>query len=96
MLPDYAYFDHSVHLAAGVGCASCHGRIDQMEVVTQDQPLSMGWCLECHRRPEPHLRPAGEVTNMAWNGMREFYDLATDPHRSRMPTPPEHCSGCHR
>lgn len=99
MLPDYAYFDHSVHLAAGVGCASCHGRIDQMEVVTQDQPLSMGWCLECHRNPAPNLRPKGEITNMAWNGMREGYDPHADPERTRPASelrPPEHCSGCHR
>src|SRR5262245_45318492 len=54
---DYAYFDHSVHLAAGVGCVSCHGRVDQMDVVRQDKPLSMGWCLECHRDPTPNLRP---------------------------------------
>ncbi|MGB0680051.1 MAG: cytochrome c3 family protein, partial [Polyangiales bacterium] len=62
---DHAYFNHSVHVKAGVGCVSCHGRIDKMEVVRQDQPLSMGWCLECHRNPGPHLRPPDEVTNMA-------------------------------
>ena len=48
-LPDHAYFDHSVHLAASVGCVTCHGRIDQMDVVRIDQPISMGWCLQCHR-----------------------------------------------
>ena len=96
LLPDYAYFNHSVHLGAGVGCASCHGRIDQMEVVSQAEPLSMGWCLECHRNPEPNLRPKAEVTNMAWNQMREGYDPHADPDRTRMPNPPEHCSGCHR
>ena len=56
MLPDYAYFDHSVHVVAGVGCESCHGRIDQMEIVAQDQALSMGWCLDCH--PEPRAQSA--------------------------------------
>lgn len=66
-LPDYAYFDHSVHVNKGVGCATCHGRVDKMEVVTQVQPLSMGWCLDCHRAPEKHLRPREEVTNMTWN-----------------------------
>ena len=94
MLPDYAYFDHSVHLAAGVGCQSCHGRIDQMKVVTQDQPLSMGWCLDCHRNPEPHLRPFDQVTTMGWDG--SDYDPAADPERTRELAPPEHCSGCHR
>ena len=96
LLPDYAYFDHSVHLGAGVGCASCHGRIDQMEVVAQAEPLSMGWCLECHRNPEPNLRPKAEITNMAWNQMREGYNPHEDPDRTRMPNPPQHCSGCHR
>ena len=65
-LPDFAYFDHSPHVAAGVGCASCHGRIDTTTVVAMDQPLSMGWCLDCHRNPEPHLRPLDQVTNMSW------------------------------
>lgn len=71
MLPDYAYFDHSVHVGAGVGCASCHGRIDQMEVVYQKKPLSMGWCLNCHRNPNEHIRPKEQVTNMKWDGSSE-------------------------
>ena len=52
--------------AAGVGCSSCHGRIDQMEVVRLDKPLAMGWCLECHRDPAPNLRPKDQITNMSW------------------------------
>lgn len=96
MLPDYAYFDHSVHVAAGVGCVSCHGRVDQMEVVYQAEPLSMSWCLDCHRNPTPHLRPRSEVTNMEWDARDEAYDPQDDPHRSRLPAPPVHCSGCHR
>jgi hypothetical protein len=65
-LPDYAYFSHSAHVNRGVGCVECHGRIDRMEVVYQAQPLSMGWCLECHRDPAPRLRPLSEITNMSW------------------------------
>ncbi|MGH9887242.1 MAG: cytochrome c3 family protein, partial [bacterium] len=65
-LPDYVYFEHRAHVGAGVGCASCHGRIDEMEVVHQEQPLSMSWCLDCHRNPQPSLRPHNEVTNMRW------------------------------
>lgn len=65
-LPDYAYFDHSAHVNKGVGCVSCHGRIDQMDVVYQSKPLSMSWCLECHREPEKFLRPKDQVTNMSW------------------------------
>ncbi len=65
-IPEHAYFDHSVHLAAGVGCTSCHGRDDQMEVVRQNQPLSMSWCLDCHRNPEPFLVPPDKVTDLFW------------------------------
>ncbi len=90
-LPEHAYFDHSVHLNAGVGCSSCHGRVDQMEVVRQDQPLSMGWCLECHRDPTPNLRPKDQITNMEWTP-------AQNPPGFQPPkvNPPQHCSGCHR
>ncbi len=96
MLPDYAYFDHSAHLAAGVGCVTCHGRIDEMEVVRQEKPLSMSWCLDCHRNPAPNLRPPPMVTAMAWNAMDAGYDPHKDPARRRFPTPPTYCSGCHR
>jgi hypothetical protein len=95
-VPDFAFFDHSAHLAAGVGCVSCHGRVDQMKVVRIDQPLSMAWCLDCHRNPEPHLRPRSEVTNMTWDAKVAGYDPRTDPGRARQPTPPTYCSGCHR
>jgi hypothetical protein len=96
MLPDYSYFDHSIHVSVGVGCASCHGRIDHMETVYQSEPLSMGWCLNCHRNPEPHLRPLNEVTNMAYDPAASGYDPAADPERTRELSPPLHCSGCHR
>ena len=95
MLPDYAYFDHSVHVNAGVGCVSCHGRVDQMEVVSQTEPLSMSWCLDCHRNPDKHLRPVSEVTNMAWdlpsdeNWIKEFKNIHSI-------SPPQDCSACHR
>ena len=65
-LPDYSYFNHQAHTTKGVGCISCHGRIDQMEVVYQAKPLNMAWCLECHREPEKFLRPADQLTNMQW------------------------------
>lgn len=95
MLPEYSHFDHSVHVGAGVGCVSCHGRVDQMPVVYQAQPLSMGWCLECHRNPGPNLRPKNEVTNMAYDPVTSGYDPAADPHRKRQVAPPEHCGACH-
>jgi len=92
-LPDYAYFNHAAHLAAGVGCSSCHGRIDRMEVVHQDQPLSMGWCLDCHRNPEPHIRPQSEITNMDWELDAE---LGAQLLAERNIEPKQNCSTCHR
>jgi len=67
-LPEYVYFEHGAHLSAGVGCSSCHGRVDQMVKVIQREPLSMSWCLDCHRDPGRSLRAAGEVVNMASEG----------------------------
>ncbi|HWE96754.1 MAG TPA: cytochrome c3 family protein [Tepidisphaeraceae bacterium] len=72
-LPDYVFFNHSAHVNHGVGCVECHGRIDRMEVVSQQKPLSMGWCLECHRNPGPHLRPRDvKVTDMNWTPGADF------------------------
>lgn len=90
-LPEHAYFNHSAHLAAGVGCATCHGRIDQMEVVRLDKPISMGWCLECHRDPTPNLRPKDQITNMNWTP-----DMAPAGWQPPKVNPPTNCSGCHR
>jgi hypothetical protein len=63
-LPDYVYFNHSIHVAKGVGCVTCHGRIDEMPEVRQEAPLTMGWCLDCHRDPQPNLRPHQYITSM--------------------------------
>jgi hypothetical protein len=65
-LPDYVYFNHSIHVNKGIGCASCHGRVDQMPLTEKVQPLYMRWCLDCHRAPEHHLRPTSEVFNMGY------------------------------
>jgi hypothetical protein len=95
--PDYVYFDHSAHFTAGIGCASCHGRIDEMEIVAQDQPLSMGWCLECHRNPDNHLRPASEITNMKWSPPANQADFALKQKELLKIKPPiADCTGCHR
>jgi hypothetical protein len=69
-LPHYAYFNHSIHLAKGVGCVSCHGRIDQMNLTGQHTTLLMEWCIACHREPEKFLRPREEVTSMTWTPAR--------------------------
>ena len=79
MLPDYAYFNHAVHVDANIGCASCHGRIDQMEIVEQAEPLSMGWCLDCHRDPAKHIRPENvSVTQMDWVASEDHEEIITN------------------
>lgn len=92
---DYGYFDHSAHISAGVGCVSCHGQVDQMEVVRQEKPLSMGWCLQCHRNPAEHLRPVDEVTNMNYHQSESYRIMAQERAKTLNP-PVESCSGCHR
>jgi hypothetical protein len=95
-LPDFVFFNHSAHVTAGVGCVSCHGRIDQMPVVHVAKPLGMAWCLDCHRNPTPELRPVTEVTNLAYDPKLAGYDPAKDPNRKRPVAPPTQCDGCHR
>jgi hypothetical protein len=65
-LPDFAYFNHSIHIQKGVGCSSCHGSVDRMPLLWQAESLQMEWCLGCHRRPELYLRPKEQVFNMNW------------------------------
>ncbi|OWK36191.1 cytochrome c3 family protein [Fimbriiglobus ruber] len=108
-VPDYTYFNHSIHVAKGVGCASCHGAIDDMNLVFQSKTLLMEWCLDCHRAPEKHLRPQEEVTNMAWKASDKInpatgkpYDQLTlgkelkEAHMVRNPDVITNCSICHR
>jgi len=111
-LPDYAYFNHAAHVNRGVSCVSCHGRIDQMEVVKQVEPLSMGWCLECHRNPNPHLRPLDQITNLGWtppegdDSWQEQLVYGFEPDEAAKAeegydpyshvNPQETCSTCHR
>lgn len=95
-LPDYVYFHHGVHIRAGVGCASCHGNVAEMEVVRQVEPLSMGWCLDCHRNPEPYLRPSDQITNMFYEAPADQAALAGQIITRKHLAPPEDCSACHR
>ncbi len=67
-LPDYVYFNHEIHVNKGLGCASCHGRVDEMPLMYQESTLQMEWCLNCHRNPAVNLRPTSEIYNMAWAG----------------------------
>jgi hypothetical protein len=89
-LPDFVYFDHSVHVHQGVGCETCHGRVDRMATLRQAVPLSMEWCIDCHRDPGPRLRPPGEVFTMGWTPASDPQALTRDVH------PRLSCSGCHR
>jgi hypothetical protein len=101
-LPDFAYFNHSIHIAKGVGCSTCHGRIDQMPVVSQTNSLQMEWCLECHRAPEKFIRPKNEIFNMAWrerNGSKEEVALGKQwkqEYHIQGADVLTSCSTCHR
>ncbi|HEX4021880.1 MAG TPA: cytochrome c3 family protein [Acidobacteriaceae bacterium] len=67
-LPDYVYFNHSIHVNKGIGCSSCHGRVDEMPLMYQESSLQMEWCLNCHRNPAKNLRPTAQIYQMAWQG----------------------------
>ena len=89
-VPDYVYFNHEAHVNATIGCETCHGRIDQMVKVYQAKPLTMEWCVNCHRDPVKHLRPAEELTTMG-------YDKKKSPgFSSPIKAAPTNCSTCHR
>lgn len=93
-LPDFVYFDHSIHVAKGVGCVSCHGRVDRMARVYKVEPMTMQWCLDCHRDPAPNLRPRELVTDMEWQPESE--DLGARLMKEYEVAAPLHCTGCHR
>jgi menaquinone reductase, multiheme cytochrome c subunit len=95
-LPDYVYFNHEVHLAAGVSCVLCHGRIDQEIEVHQEKPLNMAFCLDCHRDPAPNLRPTELVTKLDWVPDRDPREIGEEIIRAKHINPPVNCSGCHR
>ncbi|HLU65461.1 MAG TPA: cytochrome c3 family protein [Kofleriaceae bacterium] len=95
-LPDYVFFNHSAHVTRGVGCESCHGRVDLMEEVYQDQPLTMGWCLDCHRDPDPHLRPPDMVTKMGYEPAGDRREIGRQVAKDNNINPPTNCSTCHR
>jgi hypothetical protein len=95
-LPDYVYFDHSAHVRRGIGCVSCHGRIDSMEVVYQFAPLSMGWCLDCHRNPERHLRPVEFVFELDWVPPEDQLVLGRRLREAADINPSVDCNTCHR
>ena len=98
--PDYAYFNHSIHVNRGVSCVECHGKVNEMDTVTHMQPLSMGFCIDCHRNPEARLRDPKDVFNLdskalADQGAAGAKQAATFVHDWKV-KPPQSCSGCHR
>jgi hypothetical protein len=76
-LPDYVYFNHSIHIAKGVGCSSCHGEVDRMPLTYKAKTLTMGFCLDCHRDPGPQLRPKDQIYNTQWQRSADTSPPAT-------------------
>jgi hypothetical protein len=95
-LPDFAYFDHSIHVHKGVGCATCHGRVDQMPLVRKASTLQMEWCVDCHRHPQRYVRPREAVFDMTYTppaNQRELGEKLVADYRIRRMTD---CNTCHR
>ena len=101
-LADFVYFDHSIHVQKGVGCATCHGPVNKMPLLWQHPTLLMEWCLECHRQPEQYLRPRDKVTDMNWqpaDAHRDQLSLGQElkkTYRVRDAEILTSCSTCHR
>jgi hypothetical protein len=97
-VPDYVYFNHAVHVNRGISCVECHGQINEMEVVYHAEPLTMAFCLECHRNPEDSIRPLDEVYNLNWTpeNATAHAEWAKEAVTNWNVNPPQSCSGCHR
>lgn len=97
-VPDYVYFNHSVHVNRGVSCVECHGKINEMDVVTHVQSLSMGFCLNCHRNPETRVREKADIFDLDSQTIAEKHGLEAGVkfvHDWKI-NPPQSCTGCHR
>jgi hypothetical protein len=98
-LPDFVYFNHSIHVRKGVGCATCHGRVDKMPLMYQEASLQMNWCVNCHRNPAQYVRPREEVYNMAWERPANDPDLGkrlVQEYKIASVDQLTSCSTCHR
>ncbi len=95
-LPRHVFFNHAIHVTKGVGCVTCHGRVDLMAQVEQEESLLMQWCLDCHRHPEEHLRPPSRVTDMEWRPGKPQADLGRELETQLNVHPTTDCTGCHR
>ena len=97
-LPDYVFFNHSVHVNRGISCVECHGPINQMDEVYHAKPLSMSFCLDCHRDPAQHLRPLDKVTDLEWKAPSpdQQLEMGAQYMRDWHVQSLENCSTCHR
>jgi hypothetical protein len=95
-LPDFVYFNHSAHVNKGVGCSTCHGRVDKMPLVWQEKSLQMEWCLECHRNPEKYVRPKEQVYDIAYEPPANQLELGKELVKKYDIQPQVTCSTCHR
>jgi hypothetical protein len=95
-LPGFVYFDHSIHVHKGVGCTTCHGRVDQMPLMWREHTLYMEWCLECHRNPERFVRPRDQVFNMDWQPPSDQIALGQKLVQDYKIESLTSCSVCHR
>jgi hypothetical protein len=95
-LPDFAYFDHSIHVNKGVGCETCHGRVDKMPLTWQKASLQMEWCLDCHRHPEQYVRPREAVFQMGYEPPIDQETLGRQLVKEYKIQSLTSCSTCHR
>jgi Zn ribbon nucleic-acid-binding protein len=95
-LPGFVYFDHSIHIHQGVGCSTCHGRVDKMPLMWRENTLYMDWCLDCHRAPERFVRPRQEVFNMAYQPPIDQSALGAKLVKEYQIRKLTSCSTCHR
>lgn len=98
-LPDFVYFNHSIHVNKGVGCSTCHGKVNQMPLIFQASTLLMEWCLDCHRKPEQVLRPREQVFNMDWVAPQNQAEVGARlrvEYKIRTTAELTSCSTCHR
>jgi len=95
-LADFVYFDHSIHVRKGIGCSTCHGRVDQMPLTWRENTLFMEWCLECHRNPERFVRPREQVFSMDWEPPKDQLALGAKLVKEYKIQSMTSCSTCHR
>lgn len=95
-LPEFVYFNHSIHVKKGIGCESCHGRVDMMPLVYQKNSLEMRWCLDCHRNPQKYVRPRNEIFTMGYKYPANQEEVGLQLIKEYKIQRLETCNTCHR